>query len=200
MGWPWRCLLAGAGAGPTRTLAGGTTLKGRPESDEGYGGHNGGSGLSISSMEHESTYETARWLLDDLADGARELGRPLSDDTLQLLASPIAAVMVEVDPEDGKHLNNDLVVLIRDVINLRLEADWKRRRKAQLRSSAGSMWRDEWFNYKAKRVRTGMRAPIGWLGRYEKLHETNADLFLSAVLQNVILGNPLAGETSPWRN
>lgn len=151
-------------------------------------------------MEHESPHDAARWLLDDLADGANELGRPLSDENRRLLASPMAVVMADVEPDSGKHLNNELVMLIRDVINLRLDADWKRRRKAQLRSSAGSMWRDEWFNYKAKRARSGMRAPIGWLGRYEKLYQANADLFLSAILQNVVLGNPLAGETSPWRN
>lgn len=156
--------------------------------------------LSLSGMPYERPHEAASWLLDDLADGAAELGRPLTDEERELLAGAASDAMTNLTRDEALNFNNEMVTLIRGVINLRLDPAWKRRRKASLRASGGPGWRDLWFNYRSKRACSGIRAPLGWLGRYEILYDSNADIMLSPVMQNVILGNSAAGETGPWRN
>lgn len=49
-------------------------------------------------------------------------------------------------------------------------------------------------------ARRGLRVPVPIEMHYEVIYQTNYPGFISAVMQNVFFGNPIAGETVPWRS
>ena len=49
------------------------------------------------------------------------------------------------------------------------------------------------------KVRRGVRVPVVWEDHYECIFNTNHNVYISAVMQSVFLGNPLAGERGHWK-
>jgi hypothetical protein len=47
-------------------------------------------------------------------------------------------------------------------------------------------------------VRKGLRLPVIWEANYEPVYLSELPWFISAIMQNVFMGNPLAGERKPW--
>lgn len=50
------------------------------------------------------------------------------------------------------------------------------------------------------RVRWGLRLPVEWEEHYQAIYESDLPWFISGVLQNAFLGNPLQGERRKWRS
>ncbi|HEY8721485.1 hypothetical protein [Pengzhenrongella sp.] len=50
------------------------------------------------------------------------------------------------------------------------------------------------------RIRWGLRLPVEWEAHYETIYQTDFPWFISGVLQNAFLGNPMAGEHGKWRS
>jgi len=50
------------------------------------------------------------------------------------------------------------------------------------------------------RVRWGLRIPVEWEAHYETIYQSNFPWYISGVLQNTFIGNPLNGERRKWRS
>ena len=50
------------------------------------------------------------------------------------------------------------------------------------------------------RAREGLTIPIEWEEHYEVIYNTELPWMVSAVMQSAFLGNPVVGETQPWRS
>lgn len=49
------------------------------------------------------------------------------------------------------------------------------------------------------KVAPGVTIPMWWEAHYEVIYTTDCPLMISPAMQNVFLGDPLAGETKPWK-
>jgi hypothetical protein len=120
--------------------------------------------------------DSGTWLIEQATDEAKLHGEPLSESEVALLSKSI----FELDDDDRPvmfALTNRLVPLLRSRIE---------RSKAMGRPSV--------------RVRRGLVLPIEWNDHYLRVYDNELSWPISAIMQNVLLGNPLTGERKPWKS
>jgi hypothetical protein len=117
----------------------------------------------------------AWWLRDRIADEGERLGCPLTRHEADTLMTPINW-LGPVPANEAKALNNKVVSLVRSAM------------EHEERQGATTVM-----------AREGLRIPRGWHRAYSVLYEGNSPLVLAGIMQNAMLENPAAGETSPWQ-
>lgn len=117
---------------------------------------------------------SAEWFVELLSGAAASENRPLSNAQIWILKHPFWEFSEEIR-EEVLETNNRAVELIRKIV---LE---------QVRNGAECM-----------KVRNGLWVPTELELHYEVLFTTQQNWFISSVLQNAFLGNPLNGEDKVW--
>lgn len=139
---------------------------------------------SLASMDDgESSGEA---LIARIEDHARVTSAPLSDwdswalrhSVLQLIEGSAAREPEEATRQRFVELNNRVVGIVRAAI-------------------AHDKQFDDTFCIQAAR---GLRVPAFWELHYEVIYSSNLPWAVSAIMQNVFLGNPFAGERKPWKS
>lgn len=123
-----------------------------------------------------SADDSGNWLIEQAVDEAKLQGHPLSNTEVAMLSKSI----LDLDDDDRPvmfALTNRLVPLIRSRIE---------RSKAMGRSTV--------------KVRRGLVLPVDWNDHYLKVYDDELPWTISAIMQNVLLGNPFTGERKPWKS
>ncbi len=121
---------------------------------------------------------SAEWLLIALAEEGRLTGDPLTESEVRMLRTPIQILA------EGGAAREQSVVLNNKVVRLA--------RSAMQRAKAAGVPTVE--------ARRNLRIPADWFRHYTVIFTNNLDWFLSGTLQNAMLENPVAGETTPWES
>lgn len=100
--------------------------------------------------------------------------RPVHSDYVRVLRTRVSALTENYRPA-ARLANDSGVALIRAAIE---------------RSKATGV--------RTIKVRRGLRLPAEWENNYEAIYQSNFPWYVSAVIQNALLGNAPAGETRPW--
>lgn len=107
-------------------------------------------------------------------------------------------VQVPVNRFDLDHLGMDLLQLgERGAMGTPYLRDLNNRGVYIMRALIESLKADDVGCIQARR---GLRVPYYLELQYEVVFQTNYPAFISFVMQNVFFGNPLNGETKPWRS
>lgn len=118
--------------------------------------------------------ESARWLIEQIANEAEHDGSPLSEWDFKALSSPVFDF-----PDNERHL---LIATHNLAVNLARSAI------ERAKDSGVSLLK----------VREGLIIPQEWEDHYETLYETEFPWMVSTVMQSAFMGNPFAGETEAW--
>jgi len=125
-----------------------------------------------------SPEQSGEWLLRAVRQEGALAGDVLTDDDVRMLKTPIPNLLGGgVDLEHFRRLNNKVVRLARSAME---------------RSKATGAPTTE--------ARRNLRIPTDWFEHYTVIYTSNLDWALSGALQNAMMANPFAGETSPWES
>lgn len=122
----------------------------------------------------DSTEDAARWIIGELQSEAERLGAPLSEFDLWVLSSSPDQFTAEQHAAVVA-THNKCVQLVRSCVELAKQAGLPK-----------------------VKVRRGLVLPESWEDRYSRIYGENLPWFVSAVMQNAFMGNPLANESKPW--
>lgn len=165
-------------------------------------------------MRELSGPEAASWLIRNLGESLRAMAKQDNayiehesrvNKTARWLSKPTRVFMESHSSDAARAMNSYYVRIIREVVNWQ-NANWRELRDRYL---AGYRLFAEYgyhespefrFMFKPRRTPSGMKAPLVWTHHYQALHASNWDCLMSGIVQNVVLGNPAAGETRAWRN
>jgi hypothetical protein len=125
-----------------------------------------------------SPEQSAEWLIQAIRrEGALE-GDPLTDDEVRMLRTSVPSLLAGGgDRAQFARLNNKVVRLSRSAM--------------QRAKAAGAP---------TVEARPRLRIPADWFRHYTVIFTSNLDWILSGMLQNAMMANPLADETTPWES
>jgi hypothetical protein len=125
-----------------------------------------------------SPEQSAEWLIQAIRREGALAGDPLTDDEVRMLRTSVPSLLAGGgDREQFARLNNKVVRLARSAM--------------QRAKAAGAP---------TVEARPRLRIPSDWFRHYMVIFTSNLDWILSAMLQNAMMANPLADETTPWES
>ncbi len=125
-----------------------------------------------------SPEQSAEWILQAIRQEGALTGDPLTDDEVRMPRISVPSLLAGAgDREQFARLNNKVVRLARSAM--------------QRAKAAGAP---------TVEARPRLRIPADWLRHYTVIFTSNLDWALSGALQNAMMANPLAGETTPWES
>lgn len=120
--------------------------------------------------------KAAEWLIAGVLLESERVGSPLSDRDVELLAMSVLRIG-ELDRTEMISLNNRVVKLARS-----------------------AMEHEKASGAETVKPRRGLRLPADWVGAYQVAFAANNDQMISAIMQNAMLQNPMAGERKKWKS
>jgi hypothetical protein len=122
------------------------------------------------------TADSEEWLIRRVAEESDLLGLPLSDAALEMLRS------------DVRYLRPDDHMAMMILNNRVVEA------------ARSAMERSKRSGDPTVTPRRGLRIPTEWNDAYSDAFKSNSSLVISAIMQNAMMANPMAGERRKWKS
>jgi len=119
--------------------------------------------------------DSAEWIIGQIAEEAKLVGQPLSDDELTLLHLPAALADTGDKRPQILSLNNRLVALARQ-----------------------RMVHAKAMGQPCTKVRRGLRVPTDWYYHYTRMVESQYSGVVASIMQNAMQANAMSGEQKNW--
>ncbi len=120
--------------------------------------------------------ESAQWMIEAVCVEAERQGQPLDTDDREMLTANVTS-LGPADRPLMAMLNNVVVVLARSAMD-----------------------RSKRAGAPTTKARRGLSIPSDWYRHYMATYNANHPWVISAIMQNAMMANPLAGERKPWKS
>ncbi len=125
-----------------------------------------------------STEQSGEWLLQAVRQEGALISDPLTEAEVRMLKTSVPSLFAGgLDRDQFRGLNNKVVRLARSAMD-----------------------RGKVARVPTVEARPKLRIPADWFHHYTVIFTNNLDWVLSGALQNAMMANPFADETSPWES